>query len=1153
MQTLAGRQFLRCVKRVGVLLILGCLPMVLIAQQPNPFSNLSVIRLTLEPWHPNVSANPIAPGSVRLLDTIAGVNVWVDSLGTGLHFSYPGVRDGDTVTVQFRTLPFSLEQRFSVRALRGAMSQNAGQLGQGGYSGKSGGLLAVDYPFTLKGYAQRQMALTEQTAAQSSGNIDLTLDGELPNRLRIHGELLSQNLPFQPEGTSLEVKALDRMYLRVGDSAWQVEGGDLQLTSPRGHFLSYSLPIQGVGYRFQGAVAGVDSLGVQVAGGVAKGQRQRARLTPQEGVQGPYRLQGERGFVQALVLAGSESVYIDGELLVRGEDYDYTIDYNLGEITFTARRAIVATMEIVVDYQMLQSSYTQYTAQGIVGVKLGNWNTKIHTILQHDAASSLQADGEAESIAQQLAALNPGEQGWLLPSRRTVDGMRDDGYQRVDTLVEGVRYAKFLYTPAGVVDSLYRVPFVYVGEGKGDYLLTQGDNNTQIFNWIAPVGNIHRGDYQAGRRVEPPQSSQRVQVDLGRDWAAGGARTELQTAYSRVDFNTVSQAKRQLAEGFALRVAHSQRLLGRSTGGLFTGGELSYASPKFNGVEDYRPVDYYTNWGITSRDAEGRWLDAVAWVAARQASGESRLTVGAIRGRGVQGYSLVLNQQYHWSRWALLTNVSARRTRLAGIPLRVGQANLELSRTLNRLVATTFARGKWLLRKGRVPGETTPYAWWQSGLRVSLADTLRHRALAELSYREDLPVDTVHSHRQRTLEFRANTQLQLPHQGSLLGVLTVRGIQQAGQLRYSSLQTAILSRIGYFQPLLSGRAVVAVDTDFGSERRPKWQLHYVQVPVGQGQYAWVDLNGDGIPQLSEFVRAQFPDQARWVLQRVPSSSSARVITHAARVRIQLSPRPGQVAINDSTPLWQRFDATLEGSMLRKRADAKWGRLLDPTASFRDSVLLEGMQQVGVSVMLNRDAEPLGLTYRFAYQQGGQTLAQGLSAQWRRAHTWELATPNRVGWGGGVEYALAHGSQSLPYMPEAALFAREQSWEVKVLWRGQLGQLYTLLAQWKGITIPAQPASASIKRVELSANRPLAARWEILCNLSYANLRSTLNSADPRSYTLQQGLAPGHNILLGATLRYRVTKYLQASLLYQMRSLGLDTPVHSGSVQLKAVF
>ena len=653
--------------------------------------------------------------------------------------------------------------------------------------------------------------------------------------------------------------------------------------------------------------------------------------------------------------------------------------------------------------------------------------------------------------------------------------------------------------------------------------------------------------------MEPPQSSQRVQVDLGRDWAAGVARTELQTAYSRVDFNTLSPAKRQLAEGLALRVAHSQRLLGSSTGGLFAGGEFSYASPKFSGVEDYRPVDYYANWGITSRDAEGRWLDAAAWVAARQANGESRLTVGAIRGRGVQGYSLVLNQQYHWSRWALLTNVSARRTRLAGIPLRVGQANLELSRTLNRLVATIFSRGKWLLRKGRVPGETTPYAWWQSGLRVSLADTLRHRALAELSYREDLPVDTVHSHRQRTLEFRANTQLQLPHQGSLLGVLTVRGIQQAGQLRYSSLQTAILSRIGYFQPLLSGRAVVAVDTDFGSERRPKWQLHYVQVPVGQGQYAWVDLNGDGIPQLSEFVRAQFPDQARWVLQRVPSSSSARVITHAARVRIQLSPRPGQVAINDSTPLWQRFDATLEGSMLRKRADAKWGRLLDPTASFRDSVLLEGMQQVGVSVMLNRDAEPLGLTYRFAYQQGGQTLAQGLSAQWRRAHTWELATPNRVGWGGGVEYALAHGSQSLPYMPEAALFAREQSWEVKVLWRGQLGQLYTLLAQWKGITIPAQPASASIKRVELSANRPLAARWEILCNLSYANLRSTLNNADPRSYTLQQGLAPGHNILLGATLRYRVTKYLQASLLYQMRSLGLDTPVHSGSVQLKAVF
>src|SRR5690606_2971291 len=168
-----------------------------------------------------------------------------------------------------------------------------------------------------------------------NSSLNLQMEGQLTENLHIRASITDQNVPFQPEGNTQQVQDFDNVLLELYNEKMSLSAGDVVLHQRTSEFLRYQKNVQGLLFTSNYLMLDNWKASSQVGLSIAKGKFASTSLQTMEGVLGPYRIKGPQNERFVIIMANSEKVFLDGKLLKRGFNYDYTIDYNQGEITFT--------------------------------------------------------------------------------------------------------------------------------------------------------------------------------------------------------------------------------------------------------------------------------------------------------------------------------------------------------------------------------------------------------------------------------------------------------------------------------------------------------------------------------------------------------------------------------------------------------------------------------------------------------------------------------------------------------------------------------------------------------------------------------------------------------------------------------------------------
>ncbi|MEZ4918721.1 MAG: hypothetical protein R2792_06395 [Saprospiraceae bacterium] len=1026
-----------------------------------------------------------------------------------------------------------------------------------------------------------------------NSNLNLQLNGRLGSDVEIRAAISDNSLPLQPDGSTRQLQEFDRVYIQILRQQNSLIAGDFDLRKPdNSYFSNYFKRLQGGLAESTRIQENGDTLHVRGGAAISKGKFARQIIQGQEGNQGPYRLQGADGERFIIVLAGTEKVFIDGQLMQRGLADDYVIDYNLGELIFTARRLITKDSRITIEFEYAVQAYLRSTAVANSEWTHGKQRFFFNAYSEQDGINSAGAQGlsEAERLALNQAgdALSQAVASGIDSLESGFDPTRIQ-YKLVDTLVCGTLQRILVYS-THPDSARYIARFSEVPSGQGNYRLAQTSANGRVFEWISPdpVSCQPLGNYEPIIPLRAPELRQLFTV--GAELQAG-KKTAIKTeaALSNRDLNRFSDLGDQDNLGLASFTSLRHQLFSpknaRWEGALQGSYELT--ARDFRALNQYRQQEYLRDWNLSSNDQPAAEHIAQAGFLIKEKSlGQLDYALGLFNRNalylGTRHSGSIQFQKsgfvFDGSIRYLESDGQSERTRFSrpklDISYQFGKRDSLKGRT-PWITLGVYGERERNQRSGIGSDSLLLSSFWYDLGRIYLktpqADG-RWQVGAYIGQRNDFfPTGPGFTQNTAAREFNINGKFQ-PTPGKVRQSIVWNLNQRSLHILQESLtpeteQNTYLGRIDYNLSVWKNALNLTTGYELGSGQSPRLEYNYLLVNPGEGQYTWVDRNQDSILQVDEMEIAVFQDQASYIRVAVTTTDYIRTNNAIYNQNIRLEPR---LIWWQSKQKWKRFIARFTGqSTLQYNRKVFTG--LDGLQAWNpldfdipDSLLVTGSASMRNALFFNR-ANPkwdVSLTQQLARNR--LQVTTGFESR----VTQSLTAHGRVNF--SPQWSLESNIIQSEKQSETENFAARnfdiQSWELAPKLNYAPDRSLRLAGEYshtnsKNSLPSGETARFHAGKIEINwtpASKPNAAGFRaatvLRLNGTYTDIRFDGQNNTALAYNMLNGLQNGKNYQWNIVLDRQLSQSLQLSLNYEGRKTGASNRlVHIGRAQVRALF
>ena len=1089
----------------------------------------------------------------------------------------------DSVFIAYRTFPYklnsvvkrmnydSIRDNFMVRpymADKGAGSDNFFNFGNITYNGSFG----------------RSISFGNSQDAVVNSNLNLQISGYLADSIQISAALTDNNIPIQPDGTTAQLNDFDKIFLQFKKKNWALSMGDIDLRQNQNYFLNFYKRLQGASFETTDQISKNITNKVLVSGAIAKGKFNRNIFQGQEGNQGPYRLQGANNELYFVVLAGTEKVYIDGQMLQRGADQDYIINYNTAEVTFTPKHMITQDSRIQVEFEYSDQNYLNVNLylydeanfNNKLKIRLGVFsnsdsrNSPINQTLDADQKKFLNQLGDSVTRAfYPLAPLDTLAAGKVL-------------YRKIDTTYtapNGLVFHDSVYVYSTNPNvNLYNLSFADVGPGNGDYLPNLNGVNGSVYQWVAPVNGQKQGQFEAAQFLVTPKT-QRI-LTVGADYIVDKRTTmSAELASSHYDVNTLSSIGKSNDDGIGAKfqLKNVYPFAGSAKGlKLTTNLGYEYVNANFKPLEPLRPVEFTRDWGLPLQvDAANEVLYNSGFELSDNKNNKVKYEfAGYNRGSSFNGIRNTISNTQQIAGWNIKDQVSLINSSGSSSEGYYLRPSIDISRKFpklkNYVIGVDYALEHNENRdKGTDTISAVSFAYETFQAYFKSPDQKPNQWGVTFSERDNsypYGKEFAKGDRSKSVNVFA-TIVKNKHQQIRLNA-TYRDLQIVNNKVTAQLpDKSLLGRVEYivnaWKGMLTGNSLFEV----GSGQEQKKTYSYLQVPAGTGQYAWIDLNNDGIQQLNEFVLAQFPDQAMFIRIFTPTNDYIKANYNTFNYSFSLNPRALINPLKSKGIRRLVASMTLQSSLqLNQKEQAKGFVQLNPLRKLplTDTSLITRTAIFSNTFSYNKSDPKWGFDVNNSQNSGKTLLTYGYES--RKLSEWTMRArfnfSRSLALNGIFKTGINQLFSSSTDIDSSDYNLKQYSIEPDLTFTR--GSNFRILLGYKLGNKKNDPKYGYINSGSSSINTEI--KYNILQSTSiqakftYSNINFMTNTPtatsnivnSPVGYVVLDGLLPGKNYLWNLDLTKKLGGNLELNIQYEGRKPGEGRTIHTGRASLRAL-